>query len=173
MVNSKSTKGSLGMMRAILVLAALLCFGATVGAQQFIIPAEKRFSPYYGNLPACDNTWVTGRINDRFQQTQTSYWNSTLTIGGYDRFKEIGFRANGVSYIPRRYCIARVMMSDQKERTIIYDIQEDTGIIGWGWGVQFCVVGLDRNSAYSPACSVLRPLAEQYLGDKPYNVGYE
>ena len=173
MVNWKSTEGSLGMMRAILVLAALLCFGATVGAQQFIIPAEKRFSPYYGNLPACDNTWVTGRINDRFQQTQTSYWNSTLTIAGYDRFKEIGFRANGVSYIPRRYCIARVMMSDQKERTIIYEIQEDTGIIGWGWGVQWCVVGLDRNSAYSPACSVLRPLAERYLGDKPYNVGYE
>ena len=65
------------------------------------------------------------------------------------------------------------MMSDQKERTIIYEIQEDTGIIGWGWGVQWCVVGLDRNSAYSPACSVLRPLAERYLGDKPYNVGYE
>jgi hypothetical protein len=173
MVNSKSTEGSLRMMRAILVLAALLCFRATVGAQQFITPAENRYSPYYGNLPACDNTWVTGRINDRFQQTQTSYWNSTLTIGGYDRFKEIGFRANGASYIPRRYCIARVMMSDQKERTIIYQIAEDTGIIGWGWGVQFCVVGLDRNSAYSPACSVLRPLAEQFLGGRESSVGYE
>ena len=173
MVNSKSTEGSLRMMRVILVLAALLCFGATVAAQQFIIPADKRFSPYWSNLPACDNTWVTGRINDRFQQTQSSYWNSTLTIARYDRFKEIGFRANGVAYIPRRYCIARVVLNDHKERTIIYDIQEDTGIIGWGWGVEWCVVGLDRNSAYSPACSVLRPLAERYLGNKAYSAGYE
>ena len=120
MVNAKWTKGSLGMVRAILVLAALLCFGAIARAQQFITPAEERYSPYYANLPACDNTWVTGRINDRFQQKESSYWNSTLTIEGYDRFKEIGFRANGVSYIPRRYCIARVTMSDQKQRTIIY-----------------------------------------------------
>src|SRR3984885_9999219 len=112
-------EGSPGMMRAILVLAALLCFGATVRAQQIITPAEKRFSPYYANLPACDNTWVTGRINDRFQQKESSYWNSTLTIQGYDRFREIGFRANGASYIPRRYCMARVTMSDNKVRTIL------------------------------------------------------
>ncbi len=102
MVNPKCTKGSLGMVRAILVLAALLCFGAIAHAQQFVTPAEERYSPYYANLPACDNTWVTGRINDRFQQKESSYWNSTLTIEGYDRFKEIGFRANGVSYLPRR-----------------------------------------------------------------------
>jgi hypothetical protein len=173
MVSAKYTEGSLGMMRAILVLAALMCFGATVGAQQVVVPAEQRFSPYYSNLPACDNTWVAGRINDRFQQTQSQFWNSALTIQGYDRFREIGFRANGASYIPRRYCIARVMMSDKKERTIIYDIQEDTGIIGWGWGVEWCVIGLDRNSAYSPACSVLRPYAEQYVGDKEWREGYE
>ena len=161
------------MKRAILVLAALLCFGATVRAQQFSTPAEQRFSPYDEKLPNCDNSWVTGRISDRFRQKESSYWNSTLTILGYDRFKEIGLRANGVGYIPRRYCIARVTMSDNKERTVIYDVQEDTGIIGWGWGVEWCVVGVDRNSAYSPACSVLRPFAEQYLGDKEYRVGYE
>ena len=166
MVNSKSTEGSLGMMRAILVLAALLCFGATVGAQQFIIPADKRFSPYWSNLPACDNTWVTGRINDRFQQTQTSYWNSTLTIGGYDRFKEIGFRANGLGYIPRRYCVARAQLNDLKPRPVIYAIQEDLGIIGIGYGVEWCVVGLDRNLAYAPGCQAVRPFLERNLGEK-------
>lgn len=161
------------MMRVILVLAALLSFGATARAQQFITPAENRFSPYYEKLPNCDNTWVTGRISDRFQQKEAQFWNSPLTIDGYDRFREIGFRANGVSYIPRRYCIARVTMSDHKERTVIYDIQEDLGIIGWGYGVEWCVVGLDRNSAYSPACSALRPFAEKFLGEKEYRVGYE
>jgi len=161
------------MKRAILVLAALLCFGATVRAQQFSTPAEQRFSPYDEKLPNCDNSWVTGRISDRFQQKESQYWNSALTIESYDRFREIGFRANGVSFIPRRYCIARVMMSDHKERTVIYDVQEDLGIIGWDYGVEWCVIGLDRNNAYSPACSVLRPFAEQYLGDPAYRVGYE
>jgi len=161
------------MMRAIMVLAALLGFAATARAQQFITPAEKRFSPYWANLPACDNTWVTGRLSDRFQQKESQFWNSPLTIVSYDRFREIGFRANGVSFIPRRYCIARALMSDQKERTVIYQIQEDTGIIGWGYGVEFCVVGTDYNFAYSPACSVLRPYAEQYLGDNAKNEGYQ
>jgi hypothetical protein len=161
------------MVRLFVLFAALLGFCATARAQQFTTPAEERFSPYYEKLPACDNTWVTGRISDRFQEKESSYWHSELTIHGYDRFREIGFRANGTGYIPRRYCMARATMSDGKERTIIYDIQEDLGIIGWGYGVEWCVVGLDRNFAYSPACSVLRPFAERFLGDKASRVGYE
>src|SRR5271168_2729221 len=100
MVNAGCTEGSLGMMRAIIVLAAWLGLVATVHAQQFITPAEQRFNPFFGNLPACDNTSVTGRISDRFQQKESVYWNSALTIDGYDRVKEIGFRANGSAYIP-------------------------------------------------------------------------
>jgi hypothetical protein len=161
------------MMRLLVVLAAWLGCCATVQAQQFTTPAEERFSPYYAKLPACDNSWVVGRISDRFREKESSYWNSTLTIVGYDRFREIGFRANNSSYIPRRYCIARANMSDNKERTVIYEIQEDLGIIGWGYGVEWCVIGLDRNSAYSPACSALRPYAERFLGDKASRVGYE
>jgi len=38
-------------------------------------------------------------------------------------------------------------------------------MIGWGWGVEWCVVGLDRNLAYAPSCSVLRPFATRYLGE--------
>ena len=166
MVNSKSTEGSLGMMRAIPVLGVALLRRDRRGPAIHNPLLNSVFPPTRSNLPACDNTWVTGRINDRFQQTQTLYWNSTLTIAGYDRFKEIGFRANGVSYSHRRYCIARVMMSDQKERTIIYFPRGRHGHHRLGWGVEWCVVGLDRNSALfaglqRPAC---RPLAERYLG---------
>jgi hypothetical protein len=34
---------------------------------------------------------------------------------------------------------------------------EDTGMIGIDWGVNFCVVGLDRNLAYGPSCRAARP----------------
>ena len=33
----------------------------------------------------------------------------------------------------------------------------DTGDIGAVSGVEFCVVGLDRNWAYGPACRAARP----------------
>ena len=76
--------------------------------------------------------------------------------------KEIGFRANGVAYIPRRFCMAEATMSDHHVRQVVYQVEEWTGFSGYGDGVEWCVVGLDRNLAYAPACSVLEPLVERY-----------
>ncbi len=45
-------------------------------------------------------------------------------------------------------------------------------MIGWGYGVEWCVVGLDRNLAYAPACSALRPFVERYLGEKALRARY-
>ena len=59
----------------------------------------------------------------------------------------------------------RALDSNDKSRTVIYDIGEGLGIIGLGYGVEWCVVGLDRNLAYAPACSSLRPFAERFLGE--------
>jgi hypothetical protein len=30
-------------------------------------------------------------------------------------------------------------------------------MVGATWGVEWCVVGLDRNWAYNPACQMARP----------------
>jgi hypothetical protein len=38
-----------------------------------------------------------------------------------------------------------------------YNIGEDLGFIGASWGVEWCVVGLDRNYAYAPACTMALP----------------
>ena len=43
------------------------------------------------------------------------------------------------------------MVSDGKMRTVHYSIIEDGGFAGFGQGVEWCVVGLDRNWAYNPA----------------------
>jgi len=171
-VNANSGRGYLHMMRLFVVLAAWLGCCATVQAQQFTTPAEERFSPYYERLPACDK-FLGGRPNQR-----------PLPGEGIELL-ELDADDRGLRSIPRdrlsrqwrvlysrRYCIARAAMSDKKERTVIYEIQEDLGIIGWGYGVEWCVIGLDRNSAYSPACSALRPYAERFLGDKASRVGY-
>jgi len=36
-------------------------------------------------------------------------------------------------------------------------VLSDTGMIGASWGVEWCVVGLDRNWAYNPRCKMARP----------------
>jgi hypothetical protein len=160
------------MKRIIICLAALLVFGVTAKADGIVVPAEQRFAAYSSDLPSCEDPGVLSRISDRFQQKEAEYWASPLQITGYDRIREIGFRANGLGYIPRRYCIARTLDNDLKNRTVIYDIAESLGIIGWGYGIEWCVVGLDRNLSYAPACSSLRPFAERYLGENALRTRY-
>ena len=152
------------MKRIFVCLAALFAFAASAHAGGIVVPAEQRYSPYTGVLPACDDPSVLSTISDRFAQKESEYWNSSIRLAGFDRIREIGFRANGLGYIPRRYCVARSVDADGKFRPVIFDIGEDLGMIGWGWGVEWCVVGLDRNLAYAPSCSVLRPFAARYLG---------
>ena len=159
------------MNRAIVVLLAFLLLPALARAgggpaelNQYDVPSEARWAPFYANMPGCDNSGVLSTVSGRFGQTQQKFWNSQLAIGGFDRVREIGFRANGLAYIPRRYCIARAAMSDSKERTVIYNVVSAFGIIGMTWGVEWCVVGLDPNFAYAPACSTLRPIIEREIG---------
>jgi hypothetical protein len=165
MVESLLREG-LTMTRLILILIALLSFGAAARAGGIVVPAEQRYSPYSGDLYACDDANLLGRVSAAFAKKEWGYWNSPLQIQHYDRVIEISLRGNGLGYIPRRYCLARAFLSDNSEHTVIYQFQQDLGFAGFGEGVEWCVVGLDRNSAYSPACSVLRPYAERFLGPK-------
>ena len=72
----------------------------------------------------------------------------------------------------RRYCIARSVDADGKFRPVVFNIGEDLGMIGWGYRVEWCVIGLDRNHAYEPSCSVLRPFAARYLGEAAIRARY-
>lgn len=121
-----------------------------------LVPAEKRYRPFTANLPACDDKGVLDRITDRFQQKESLYWKSTLEIVAFDKVRESGFRTNGLDYIPRRYCEARATLNDRKLHHVTYWIGENLGIIGYGYGVEWCVGGLDRNNAFAPACREAR-----------------
>ena len=88
--------------------------------------------------------------------------------------REIGFRANGLSYIPRRYCVARAAMADPPRRRgrpakacgpWSIPSWPTPGIFGLDWGVEWCVVGLDRSHAYAPDCDVLKPILERWIGE--------
>ncbi len=147
-------------VRILTVCAAVLAAaGAPLGpaAARPLVPAERRYIPYDGVLPACDDPAVFERIQWRFHDREAEFWNTGLQILGFGKVKEIGYKTTGEDYIPRRYCSARVYLNDEKSRQVFYSINEDLGILGFGFGVEWCVGGLDRNDAYAPNCTMARP----------------
>jgi hypothetical protein len=144
-----------------------VAFGVTLLASAFAAQAsaanwfEKNLylsGPRYDSvLPPCDVSWALSTIQSRFGEKEGQFWNSALRITDFDRVRQVAFRpwANGT--IPRRFCTARVLVSDGRWRTVHYAIVEDGGEIGAVSGVEWCVVGVDRNWAYNPACKMARP----------------
>jgi hypothetical protein len=110
---------------------------------------------YDGVLPPCE--YALGEIASKFAKKEGGYWNSDLQISGFDKIREIAFRPWTSDNIPRRYCSARAMITDGIPRAVYYSIIEDGGFAGFNFGVEWCVVGLDRNWAYSPRCRMARP----------------
>lgn len=146
-------KAAIGTTCAALGLAA-----ASVSADaRPITPAERRQQPYTGDVPGCQDPAMLQRIARHFVQREREFWSSGLEIVRYDRIHETGFRTAGLDYIPRRYCGASALMNDGKVRKVVYSIRESQGVIGWGPGVEWCIVGLDRNYAWGRACLAAQP----------------
>jgi hypothetical protein len=108
-------------------------------------------------LPSCDNSWALSTIQSRFATKESRFWNSDLQITNFDQIREVAFRPWADATIPRRFCSGKVLTSDGRWRLLRYSIVEDGGMIGASWGVQWCVVGADRNWAYNPDCKAAGP----------------
>jgi hypothetical protein len=141
---------------ALVALAAAMSAAPPAGARPFV-PAEQRNPAWTAQIPTCDDPAVIGHIQRRFDQRESNYWQSGLSIAAVDRVRPIAWRPWGRDYIPRRYCEARAWMSDGRKRTVSYNIIEGGGIIGATWGVEWCVSGLDRLFYYAPNCRMARP----------------
>ena len=113
-----------------------------------------RFDSY---MPTCDDGLALATIQSRFSSKESSFWNSNLTIVEFDQIKEVAYRPWADATIPRRFCTGRALISDGTWRPIRYHMIEDGGMIGGVWGVQWCVVGLDRNWANNPDCRQAGP----------------
>jgi hypothetical protein len=112
---------------------------------------------YEGILPPCDYPDALTRISSRFNEKENAFWNSELRILGFENIREIAYRPWAANTMPRRFCRAMAAVTDGRLHTILYSIIEDAGMIGARWGVEWCVAGLDRNWAYSPACKMALP----------------
>jgi hypothetical protein len=108
-------------------------------------------------VPTCDDSAALNVIQRRFATKESRFWNSDLQITNFDRIHEVAYRPWTDGTIPRRFCSGRAQTSDGHWRTLRFSIVEDGGMIGGAWGVQWCVVGVDRNWAYNPECAAAAP----------------
>ncbi len=139
------------------LVAAPFCAAPIAATARPIVPAERRYDSYAGVLPSCADPGVFERIRSLFHDRETEFWKSGLEIVNLGQVREIGFRTEGLDYIPRRYCSARVYLNNQAVRPVSYSIVEDAGFIGFGYDVEWCVAGLDRNHAYGGYCRDAQP----------------
>jgi hypothetical protein len=112
---------------------------------------------YDAEVPLCDRPFALFKIQSRFARKEGRFWASTLEIIRFENIREVAFRPWADNTIPRRFCSARALTSDGVWRMVHYSIIEDGGMIGASWGVEWCVVGVDRNRANSPACRMAKP----------------
>ena len=146
------------MKLPVLGAAALLGALALPPAAQAANPLELNFwlsGPRYdGDLPPCEMGLTA--IGAQFADKEQTYWNSGLAITGYTNIHETAFRPWQSDNIPRRYCAGQAILSDGKARPLYYSIIEDGGFASFGHGVEFCIVGLDRDWAFNPACKAAK-----------------
>jgi hypothetical protein len=150
------------MPRRTLLAACLLALAAlpmVIGTARAANIFEKGFwmqGPRYdSNLPPCER--LLWDLSWNFAEKERTFWNSELTIRHFTNVREIAYRPWQSGNIPRRYCTAQALISDGKTRTVNYSIIEDGGFAGFRDGVEFCVIGLDRNWAFNPFCRMARP----------------
>jgi hypothetical protein len=146
------------MLSSALALTMSVLSAGTAGAASWLEMNFYLSGPRYdGVLPPCDYPDALSKIASRFNQKENNFWNTDLRIVGFERIRETAFRAWHANTIPRRFCSGVVEVTDGRKHAIHYSIAEDTGMIGAQWGVEWCVVGLDRNWSYNPACKMAKP----------------
>jgi len=147
--------------RFISVAFALALSATSVSPSLAANPLEKNFwlpgPDYDRQMPTCDYPPALDRIIGNFRTKEIRFWNSERQIVGIEHIRETAVMPWAAQSIPRRFCSGVALINDGVRHPIYYSIGEDTGMIGADFGVNFCVVGLDRNWAYGPACRAAKP----------------
>lgn len=142
------------------ILLPSLAHAADYSERRVIYKGERDIALKRGftaQLPACDDPGVEHKVVHGFASTEREYWGSGLELSPFVRPREIAFRPWGDSFIPRRFCEAHVVTNDGRKRTVVYNIRDEQGFASLGYGVEWCVTGIDRHYSYAPRCKMARP----------------
>lgn len=125
-----------------IAIAALFAFPAFAGGLN-------------GSVADCDNPGALKTIDARFDHAFLH--KGKISIERITKVHQHRLEvATTRSPITRRYCGAIAHMSDGRNRTMWYVIEDGMGLASMGDNVEFCVSGLDPMKAYDGRCRVLK-----------------
>lgn len=137
-------------------VAALVAAGSLTGT---MANAADLVAGVYASDPgACADSRVLGRISERFRYQVRNVPNlPDVAIVDFSRIGQTRYLPKREKWpVERRYCHARVSLSDGRSRRVWYLIEHPLGFAGIGSNVEFCVSGFDRWHVYNGNCRVLR-----------------
>ena len=122
------------------------------------------------DLPKCDDATVLSTIRSGFGETESTYWGGNAASAASRKCAKSGFaqrprvRSAPLLRRPGRGSSTPRLPppGEPKTHTVVYAVVSAGGLIGWNWGVQWCVVGFDRMLAYAPDCDVLRRFSSAF-----------
>lgn len=106
----------------------------------------------------CAERSVLREITRRFDRTEAQYWHTGVRMAAITGPRPASTRLWPPETTVIHYCSATAYLSDGARHELVYWLRTVTGFAGYGWGVEFCLVGRDRHMSYAPACRMLRPL---------------
>src|SRR4051794_41855599 len=99
--------------------AVTLCgLTAITAAAREITPAERRVEEYDTKIPACFDPAVLEQIASQFAEKEAKFWQSALTIAGYEKIRPVAWRPYGLDYIPRRFPTRTALRSGRGGRRL-------------------------------------------------------
>jgi hypothetical protein len=142
----------------------LNAFLAAVVAASGLVAAPVAFAAdlvegvYASDPGACSHPRVLSRISRRFDyQVRHVPHLPDVAIESFHRIGQTRYLpARENRPVERRYCHARVALSNGKQRAVWYLLENPWGFAGVGTSVEFCVAGFDRWNVYNSNCRVLR-----------------
>ena len=151
------------MLRAAIVLALLAAVAvpaASAGTRSLDDPSVTVGSWSRGKVPLCDEPSVIRQISSRYHTANVKTWGNDLAIGSVQRIVQTRWEPANPGLIDRRFCHARVELSNGHPDDLYYLIEERQGIASIGWGVEFCFPNQDPRRVYDGYCRTVRA-AEQ------------
>ena len=93
-------------LRSWLAALALLCAATPSHAANWLEMNFWLSGPRYsGKVPACDDGWALSSIQHKFSSKEGRFWNSNLSITGFDRIHETAYRPMGAGYDPAPFLL--------------------------------------------------------------------
>ncbi|MCX5511923.1 hypothetical protein C3941_07605 [Kaistia algarum] len=145
------------MIRALIAMLMLALLGgvAAAGSRDLDDPTVGVGRLSRGSVPLCDQNSVLGNVASRYRSVQADLWQTGLAIASVGRINETAFEPGEL--LDRRFCHAKVELSNGRPADVFYLIEERQGFASIGWGVEFCVPGQDPWRVYDGGCRTLRP----------------